>query len=199
MRKTGPSIALALLFLCGMASISHAQNLALRESSTDAPAPPIRSAYDNPAHGDYVLGTGDKVKITVYGEDDLSGTFQVDAKGFVQLPLVGAIAASGGSGADLAERLEAALSDGFMLNPRVNVEVTQYRPFYVIGEVNKPGQYDYVNDMSAPNVIALAGGYTEKAVESWIYVRHADDQTEHREPMDPSTKIEPGDVVRVPN
>ena len=162
-------VVLALLFLCGMASVSRGQDVALRENASDAPAPSIRSAYDNPKPGDYVLGTGDKVKITVYGEDDLGGTFQVDARGFVQLPLVGAIAASGGTGPDLAERIETALDDGFMLNPRVNVEIIQYRPFYVIGEVNKPGQYPYVNDMNVLNAVAAGlNGFANPARNSVV-------------------------------
>jgi protein involved in polysaccharide export with SLBB domain len=115
------------------------------------------------------------------------------------MPLVGAIQAAGGTAADLEGRLETALSDGFVLSPRVNIEVTQYRPFYVIGEVAKPGQYDYVNEMSVPNAIALAGGYTVKAVNSWVYLRHAHETAERRVPADETTKIEPGDVLRIPD
>jgi protein involved in polysaccharide export with SLBB domain len=171
----------------------------------------MRPAYDDPRSvntdpepvapvvPDYRLGTGDKIHITVYGEDDLGGIFQVDAKGFVQLPLVGPIVAAGGTAADLEKRLAAALSDGYVLDPRVNVEVTQYRPFYVIGQVGKPGQYDYVNEMSVPNAIALAGGYTIKAVDSWVYIRHANETVERRVPADETTKVEPGDVLRVPD
>lgn len=173
------------------------QDVALRD---EIPADPsFRPAVDDTSRADYVLGTGDKVRIIVYGEDDLGGTFQIDAKGFVQLPLVGSILAAGGTADDLGARYGSALSDGYVLTPRINVEVLQYRPFYVIGEVNKPGQYDYVNDISVPNAIALAGGYTVKAVNSWIYVRHAREKEERRVAADETTKIEPGDVLRVPN
>ncbi len=145
-----------------------------------------------------MLGTGDKVKIIVYGEDDLGGTFQIDAKGYVQLPLVGAIAAAGGTGSELASRYGSALSDGFVISPKVVVEVSQYRPFYVIGEINRPGQFDYANGMSVVDAVALAGGYTIKAVSSAVYIRHANAKDEQEEPVDETTKIQPGDVVRVP-
>jgi polysaccharide export outer membrane protein len=180
---------------------AHAQeSLAARER--DPQSLSMRPALDEPQQGtlsDYQLGTGDKVHVTVYGEDDLSGVFQIDAKGFVQIPLVGAIPAAGGTAADLESKLAAALSDGYVLNPRVSVEVTQYRPFYVIGQVARPGQYDYINAMSVPNAIALAGGYTVKAVESWVYIRHVGQNEERRVPADETTKLEPGDVMRVPD
>jgi len=161
----------------------------------------LRPAFDDPKPdvSDYTLGTGDKVRIIVYGEDDLGGTFQVDTKGYVQLPLVGQVAAAGATPHELTDRITATLADGYVNSPRVNVEVVQYRPFYVIGEVGKPGQYDYVNEMSVPNAIALAGGYTVKAVTSWVYLRHQNQTAERRVPADETTKVHPGDVLRIPD
>lgn len=146
----------------------------------------------------YQLGTGDKLRVIVFGEDDLGGEFQIDDGGFVRLPLIGQLRAAGLSPRELEQRIAAALADGYLVSPRVSVEVTEYRPFYIIGEVNKPGQYAYVNDMSAPNAIAVAGGYTLKASNSWIYVRRDGQEAEVRLPADATTKIHPGDVVRVP-
>jgi polysaccharide export outer membrane protein len=194
MGKSG-AIALVLVALAGPAGLAHAQNVALRDPT---PPLPMRPALDDSGKPDYVLGTGDKVKITVYGEDDLGGTFQVDAKGYVQLPLVGPIMAAGGTGTELGARYRSALADGFVLGPKVAVEVAQYRPFYVIGEINRPGQFDYANGMSVMDAVALAGGYTIKAVSSSVYIRHANQKDEQEEPVDETTKIEPGDVVRVP-
>src|SRR5690348_247192 len=160
MGKSGMA-AMVLLTLLGPAGLAHAQNIALRDPTPASANPlPMRPALDDPGRPDYLLGTGDKVKIIVYGEDDLSGTFQIDARGFVQLPLVGAIMAAGGTGTELASRYRSALSDGFVVSPKVAVEVAQYRPFYVIGEINRPGQFDYANGMTATDAIALAGGYT---------------------------------------
>ena len=146
----------------------------------------------------YRLATGDKVHVIVYGEEDLSGDFDVDGNGFVRLPLIGQIRAQGLSAHDLEDRISNTLADGYLEQPRVAVEIIGYRPFYIIGEVQKPGQYPYVNDMSALNAVALAGGYTEKAGVGFIYVRRNGETEEQKLPADQSTHILPGDVVRVP-
>ncbi len=115
----------------------------------------------------YRLGTGDTVRVTVFGETDLSGTFEIDSQGYVRLPLIGQIAAAGLSTYGLESRITDSLISGkYLLNPRVNVEVTTYRPFYIVGEISKPGEYPYVNAMTTQNAIALAGGFTDRAVES---------------------------------
>jgi len=148
--------------------------------------------------GPYILGTGDKVHLIVFNEPDLSGDFTVDGQGFVRLPLVGQISAAGITTFGLESRItEAFVAGGFLINPRVSVEITNYRPFYIIGEVAKPGEYAYINAMSAPNAIALAGGYTDRAVESTIWVRHQGEAKEHEVAADETTRIQPGDVIRV--
>ena len=148
--------------------------------------------------GLYHLGTGDKVRITVFNEADLSGEYVIDSQGFLRLPLIGQMQAAGLSTTALERRLaEAYTGGGFLVRPRVAVEITTYRPFYIIGEVAKPGEYAYVNGMSAPNAIALAGGYTDRAVESVFWVRHQGEKREREVPIDETTRIFPGDVVRV--
>jgi protein involved in polysaccharide export with SLBB domain len=146
----------------------------------------------------YRLGTGDKVRVIVFGEDDLGGEFDVDGSGFVRLPLIGQTKAAGYSTQELETRIAAALANGYLNAPKVSVEVTTYRPFYILGEVNKPGQYAYVNDMTALNAVALAGGYTGQASDSSIYVRRNGSSDEEKLPADDTTPIYPGDVVRVP-
>jgi polysaccharide export outer membrane protein len=89
------------------------------------------------------------------------------------------------------------LSQGYLKEPHVSVEVTTYRPFYIIGAVAKPGEYPYVSHMNALNAVALAGGFTLLAIDSVVYVRHEGSTAEHRMPADESTIIRPGDVVRV--
>jgi protein involved in polysaccharide export with SLBB domain len=146
----------------------------------------------------YRLDTGDTVRVTVFGETDLSGSFEIDSQGYVRLPLIGPVPAAGLSTYGLETRVAGSLiQGGFLLTPRVNVEVTTYRPFYIIGEVAKPGEYPYVNAMSVPNAIALAGGYTEHAAESAVYIRHQGETKGRDAPADESTRIRPGDVVRV--
>jgi polysaccharide export outer membrane protein len=146
---------------------------------------------------DYTLGSGDKLRVTVYGEDDLSGEFQIDGAGTLRLPLIGQVRAAGLTAPELETRVEQALDSGYLLNARVAIEVTTYRPIYIIGQVNKPGEYAYVSNMSALNAIALAGGFTEKAVESTIFVRHEGEAEEHPLAADDLTRISPGDVLRV--
>jgi len=146
----------------------------------------------------YHLGPGDKLHVTVFNETDLSGDFAIDGQGFVRLPLVGPVQAAGLTSFSLEARIaDAFVGGGYLLKPRVAVEITGYRPFYIIGEVAKPGEYPYINAMSAPNAIALAGGYSDRAVQSEIWVRHQGENQEHEVPADESTRIRPGDVVRV--
>jgi polysaccharide export outer membrane protein len=145
----------------------------------------------------YRLGSGDQIRVIVYGEDDLGGQFTVDGNGFVSLPLIGQVKASGFAAPDLEIAITNKLSDGYVNNPKVSVEVTTYRPFYVIGQVNKPGEYAFVNGMTVLNAVALAGGYTEQADDADVYVRRNGTASEQEVPADQTTRIYPGDVVRI--
>src|ERR1700733_4138852 len=91
----------------------------------------------------YRLGTGDKLKLTVFGQDDLGGEFTVDDQGFIRLPLIGQVKAAGLTIHDFEDAVTSKLADGYLRDPRVSVQVVNYRPFYIIGEVNKPGEYPY--------------------------------------------------------
>jgi polysaccharide export outer membrane protein len=156
------------------------------------------AAYSR-ANADYVLGAGDKLKLNVFDETDLSGDYTVDGSGYVRLPLIGQVRAAGYTAQQLEGAIGSALAQGYLKSPRVSVEVSTYRPFYIIGAVNRPGEYPYVNHMNALNAIALAGGYTPTAVESVIYIRREGSNQEMRMGTDRSTQIYPGDVVRVNN
>jgi protein involved in polysaccharide export with SLBB domain len=158
-----------------------------------APGVPLGVATDE----SYKLGTGDKVKITVFGQDDLGGEFLVDDTGYLRLPLIGQVKAAGLTVHQFEDAVIAKLADGYLKDPRVSVEVTNYRPFYIIGEVNKPGEYPYVNGMNVLNAVALAGGYTYRADDTVVYVRRKGEQTEEKDPADQTTEIHPGDIVRI--
>ena len=145
----------------------------------------------------YKLGTGDKLRVIVYGEDDLGGTFDVDGNGYISLPLIGQVKVGGLSAPEVERAITAKFSDGFLKEPRVNVEVAQYRPFYVLGEVNRPGAYPYVDGMSVQNAVADAGGYTEKAVEGGFYLRHPGETKETYVDADSPAAIYPGDIIRI--
>jgi len=146
---------------------------------------------------DYRLGTGDKVRVTVYDETDLSGEFQIDGTGFVRLPMIGQVKAAGGTAHQLEGAVATALAEGYLKNPRVSVEVTTYRPFYIIGQVTRPGQYAYADNMSALDAVGMAGGFTDHALESKVHIRHQGDTADVDLPPDATVKIRPGDVIRV--
>ncbi len=111
------------------------------------------------AEPSYILGTGDKVRITVFDEPELSGDFEIDASGSLSLQLIGKVKATGLNTRDLRHRIVERLRNGYLLRPQVTVDVLAYRPFYIIGDVKKPGSYPYVSGMTVVNAIALAGGY----------------------------------------
>ena len=146
----------------------------------------------------YTLGTGDHVRVTVFGEPDLSGDFEIDATGKISMPLVGDIKVGGLRLRDAEATIAQALSQGYLANPRVNVEVLNYRPFYIIGEVKTPGSYPYVNGMSVLTAVALAGGYTYRARENRVVITHANDPQRREVPATPDTPVLPGDIIRVP-
>ncbi|MDE3115807.1 MAG: polysaccharide export protein [Pseudomonadota bacterium] len=145
----------------------------------------------------YRLGPGDKVHVTVYGESDLTGDFEISGSGQIAFPLIGEVRAEGLTAPALGDELARKLAAGYLIAPRVAVEISAYRPFYIVGEVNKPGEYAYVNGMTALNAIALGGGYTPHADEGVIFVRHEGQAREAREDVTEATRIRPGDVVRV--
>ena len=191
MRRTFALFASVVAFVIASAWVTATASAATAEPSL----------AEQTVHGPqaaYRLGTGDKVRVIVFDEEDLGGEFQIDDGGYIRLPLIGPVKAAGYSPHELETQIAAALRDGYLNAPRVSVEITDYRPFYIIGEVNKPGQYAYVNDMTALNAVALGGGYTLKARDSSVYIRHEGEREEHRYPADATTKIQPGDVVRVP-
>lgn len=158
--------------------------------NASVPLPPDAAA-------DYTLGSGDKLRVLVFGEPDLSGEFDVGGTGMVALPLIGQVPARGLTLSALEDAIEAKLQDGYLTSPRVNVEVLNYRPFYIYGEVTTPGQYPYTNNMTVLNAIAVAGGYTYRASEDRVYITRGEGN-EAEYPASQAVRVLPGDVVRVP-
>jgi len=144
----------------------------------------------------YTLGSGDRLKVTVYGEADLSGEFQVDGAGGVSFPLIGQVLAKGLSLRQLEQRLVEKLKDGYLTNPRVSLEVLNYRPFYILGEVSKPGQYEYVSGITLYNAVAMAGGYTYRARQNKAQITRGNPE-KVIEGSDHATIILPGDIINI--
>jgi len=159
------------------------------------PSPHAASAADAPA---YKLGTGDKVRVTVFNEKDLSGDFDVNDQGIIALPLIGQVPVRGKSLSEVESTIAARYGKDYLIDPKVNVEVLNYRPFFILGEVKNPGSYPYVNGMKVLNAIALAGGYTYRAKSSEITVIHYNDPSHQPVPVSESSLVQPGDTVTVP-
>lgn len=147
----------------------------------------------------YQLGPGDKLKVTVFGEAALDGQYMLTPNGDLAFPLVGDVKATGMSAAELQKALTARLADGYMLDPRVAVEVLSYRPFYILGEVTRAGEYPYVANLSALQAVAAAGGYTYRANQRRIFILRAGASTEEVYDLKGAAPvwIMPGDTVRV--
>jgi polysaccharide export outer membrane protein len=146
----------------------------------------------------YTLGAGDKLKITVYNEPDLSGEFEVNGEGFVAVPLLGQIKVLGQTTTEVQTLLTQKYGKDYLVNPNVTIEVTNYRPFFIIGEVNHPGGYPYVNGMTIINAVALAGGYTPRANHDRIKVKHGADTADQQQEVKEDSVVLPGDVIEVP-
>lgn len=151
-----------------------------------------------PSSGTYVLGPTDRVRVKVYGEPDVAGEYEVDAGGYVSVPLAGRIRASGLTTRQLEQSITSALSKGIVRDPRVNVEIALYRPFYILGEVKKSGEYPYRVGMTVLDAIASAGGFTYRANENKVYLRRSGSTAEEIYPLDAPVLVFPGDNIRIP-
>ncbi len=148
--------------------------------------------------GAYRLGGGDQIRVITFGSDQLSGQFHVDDQGQVAIPLVGNIQAGGLTSTQFADRLEDALSSQkFLKDPKVSVEVLAYRPIFVLGEVNKPGQYSYSPGMTTLTAVAVAGGFTYRAVEAYAGDVRTVGGAASEGKITPHSFLAPGDVVKI--
>ena len=146
---------------------------------------------------DYKLGAGDQVRITVYGEKDLTGEFAVSGSGRISFPLIGDIEAGGHTIHEVEQVVTAKLKDGYLVDPKVACEVLVFRPYYILGEVNKPGQYPYTSGLTALKAVATAQGFTYRANSKKIFIRHAGEDKEHEYSLRDMVYIQPGDTMRV--
>ena len=146
----------------------------------------------------YVLGPTDRVRLKVYGEPDIAGEYEIDSSGQVSIPLAGHIRASGLTTRELERSISSALSKGIVRDPRVNVEVALYRPYYILGEVKKGGEYPYRLGLTVMDAIASAGGFTYRANENKVYLRRAGSTAEEVYALDAPVQVFPGDNIRIP-
>lgn len=146
---------------------------------------------------EYRIGPGDKLNITVFGHGDLSGDVLVDGSGRISMPLLGQVDANDKTITELQADITVALDRDFIINPRISIEVVNYRPFFILGQVNKPGSYSYIEGMSVRMAVALAGGYTRRARENPVVIIRANDPEQAAQKVDPDTLVLPGDTIKV--
>ena len=145
----------------------------------------------------YQLASGDRLRIIVFGQDNLSNSYSVDGTGAIALPLVGLIPVQGLTTAQVARNVEARLRQGFLRDPSVSVEVEAYRPFFVLGEVTLAGQYPFVNGMTVQNAIAVAGGFTPRGFEESVDLTRMVDGRPLTASVPLTFAVRPGDTIQV--
>lgn len=162
------------------------------------PLPTGNGAYAVETGREYRLGPGDKVRITVFGEEELSGEFLVSNNGSVAVPLVGEVTAGGLTPTEFQTAVQEKLTaSGMVRAPRVSTDVVSYRPFYILGEVNKPGQYPYAIGLTVTKAVATAGGFTYRANEKMVFITREGTTREAPISVTAATSIGPGDTVRI--
>jgi len=145
----------------------------------------------------YKIGSGDRLRVIVFGQADLSNTYVVDQGGTISMPLIGTVSARGRTVTELKGAIASRLRGGFVRNPDVSVEIDRYRPVFIMGEVNAGGQYPYVAGLTVQSAIAVAGGFTPRANLHCVQVTrniHGALVTRQLNLNDP---ILPGDTVTV--
>jgi polysaccharide export outer membrane protein len=184
----------------GTAPVAVAPQPSLDTTAYAGPAP-VPAAYAAPApvpyDVPYHLDAGDRLRVVVYGQEGLTNTYLISAGGTITMPLIGAVPARGRTPQGLAGEIAARLRNGFIREPSVAVEVESYRPFFILGEVQAPGQYPYVPNMTAESAVAIAGGFSPRARKDRVTITHTDATGTSRVIMPPGTPISPGDTVLV--
>ncbi|MHC2438365.1 polysaccharide biosynthesis/export family protein [Bradyrhizobium sp. USDA 4451] len=160
-------------------------------------AAPIAYAERAPRREAYNLGPGDKLRVVVYGQEGLTNSYAIDAAGAITMPLIGSVPARGRTPAGLAAEITARLRNGFIREPSVAVEIESYRPFFILGEVQAPGQYPYVPNMTVESAVAIAGGFSPRARRDEVTLTHTDASGAGRFVAPLGTPIGPGDTVFV--
>jgi polysaccharide biosynthesis/export protein len=149
------------------------------------------------SYGGYVLRPNDQIKVQVFNEPNVSGDYQVDAGGFVSIPLAGRMRAGGLTAAQLERAIAAGLNRGMIKDPRVNVQIATYSPFYIHGEVKRSGEFQYRPGLTVMDAVATAGGFTYRANERIAFIRRAGTRAEREIRLDAAVPVYPGDNVRI--
>lgn len=167
-------------------------------AATSTTTPTISNPAVNTAEAnDYTLGVADKIRVTVFNEPTMTGEYPVNANGKVSMPLIGEVQAAGLTAGGLRVNIERMLADGYLINPRVGIDVLTFRPFYILGEVTKPGEYPSTAALSVMNAVATAQGFTYRANKKYVFIKRAGSTEEQKIKLTSGIMIMPGDTIRV--
>jgi protein involved in polysaccharide export with SLBB domain len=179
----GAALAVALFVSgCTAGSLSEAEQQTLAAAATASPK----------------LQPGDKIRVNVFGEEKLSGDYEIDQSGQISLPLAGTVEALGLTQAELEQALAKKFRSEYLRNPKVTVTIATLRPFYMMGEVEKPGEYSYRSGLNVLTALAIAGGPTYRASRNTVQIQRRGETSMRNYPISSSVPILPGDVIRVP-
>jgi polysaccharide export outer membrane protein len=185
------------LLLCVLLAMVTAGCSASGQFYEAQPAHYIATSSARPTAGPYILGPGDRLRIKSYDDTNVTGEYEVNSAGFVSVPLVGQVKASGMTTRKLEDAITARLKNGIAKDPKINVEIATYASFYIYGEVKKAGVYPYQPGLTVADAIATAGGLTYRADENTIFLQHPGAGSQLIVPLGQPTRIAPGDNIRV--
>ncbi|MBV8826883.1 MAG: polysaccharide export protein [Bradyrhizobiaceae bacterium] len=159
-------------------------------------APPPLAPAPDPA-GPYMLDSGDRLRVVVFGQEGLSNSYAVDPSGRITMPLIGAVPARGMTTFEVSQAIAGKLKDGYVREPHVAVEVEIFRPFFVLGEVTLPGQFPYVPNLTAEGAVAIAGGFSPRALRGPVEIHHQGNDGIIVASVPLNYPVRPGDTVVV--
>ncbi|MEJ1931929.1 polysaccharide biosynthesis/export family protein [Nostoc sp. NIES-2111] len=160
--------------------------------------PYVKTSGQVGSYTDIRLAPGDKLRVTVFGEDKLTGDFDVDFNGDISLPLVGTVKVAGLSKKEAEALLTRRFRSEALNKPSVTVEIISFRPFYIFGEVGSPGRFPYTDRMTIVTALAVAGGPSFRASKSTVYIQRGGHGPFEEYPLTADIPVYPGDVIRVP-
>lgn len=191
---------ICLLLFVPLAGCSGASGVTTQSAAPSGPEAFASAASPHAMRGSggpYILGPGDRVRLKVYNDADLTGEYEINSGGFVSLPLVGEVKASGLTTSQLERTIAGRMKGKISQDPKVNVEIAAYAPFYIYGEVKKAGEYPFRPGLTVADAVATAGGLTYRANEDRIYLRRAGSPAEQVVTLDHPERVFPGDNIRV--
>jgi len=159
--------------------------------------PAVSAAEQHASASRYTLAAGDEVKITVYGEEELSIETRLSDTGTIIYPFLGELKLSGKTIGQVEQIITTGLKKGYLVDPKVSVNVQEYRQFYVNGQVKSPGGYPYQPGLTVQRAVSLAGGFTELADRDKLFVVHEDDPAGTLNKVSLNSRVKPGDIVIV--